>query len=117
MLGIPSQSQNKEAAWKFVYWASSKPNTLQIAIKGGDITRNSTWSDPAFVKAYPYPDWIEASSSTTAKYNNSYYLPSTTKLAAMGEIIDVTLQDIFIGKSIDDELQKAQQQTEDLLAQ
>lgn len=117
MLGIPSQSQKKTAAWKFVEWASSKPVTLQVAIKGGDITRSSTWTDPTFTKAYPYPDWIEASSSTTSKYNNTYYLPSTPKLGAMGEIIDVTLQNIFIGNPLDDELQKAQKQTEDLLTQ
>lgn len=116
MLGIPSQSGNKKLAWKFISWASSKPVTLHIAIKGGDITRSSTWVDPSFVKVYPFPDWIDASSTTTSKYNDTYYLPSTTKLSAMGEIIDVALQNIFIGKSAGDELKSAQQQTEDLLA-
>jgi len=117
MLGIPSQSQNKEAAWKFIAWASSKPVTVHVAINGGDITRISTWTNPDFMKAYPYPDWINASSSTTLKYNSTYYLPATTKLSAMAEIIDVALQNIFIGKNLNSELESAQKQTEDVLAQ
>lgn len=115
MIGMASASKNKDGAWKFMEWASSKPIALKIAIIGGDVARSSIWTDPQFKAKYPYPDWIQASSMTTDKYNSTYFLPTSTKLSAMSQIIDIALEDIYDGKSLSSEMANAQQETDALL--
>ncbi len=115
MMAIPSQTAKKKAAWNFISWATSKEVALHVAINGGDIARNSTWSEPEFKDAYPFPDWIKASQDTTNKYNSTYFLPYHPKMGAMGEIVDVTLQEIYIGNPLEEQLAKAEKETMELL--
>jgi len=115
MLAITAASQKKEAAWKFIEWATSKKTALYVAVESGNVSRHSTWSEPEFIKKYPYPDWIEASSSTTNDYNNTYYMTTHPKLGALGEIIDISLQNIYMGADVKEELTKAEKATKELL--
>lgn len=52
-LMIPSGSQNKEAAWEFIKWATSKEMCV-LAMQAGQFgARQSTWSDPRAVETLP----------------------------------------------------------------
>ena len=49
---INSKSQNKQAAFLFLQWATSKPTSLQTAAAGLATTRVSAWSSDAFKRAF-----------------------------------------------------------------
>lgn len=46
--GINAASQNKEAAWLFLQWATSKPTAELIAAGGGTPPRASAWDNAEF---------------------------------------------------------------------
>jgi multiple sugar transport system substrate-binding protein len=54
--------KNKEAAWLFTQWASSRPVQFHLMVEGAMIgTRTSIYADPEFVKAHKMPKtWVEA---------------------------------------------------------
>jgi multiple sugar transport system substrate-binding protein len=49
---INSKSRNKQAAFLFLQWATSKPTSLQTAAAGLATTRLSAWSSEAFKNAF-----------------------------------------------------------------
>jgi multiple sugar transport system substrate-binding protein len=58
-LGIPANSQNKEAAWYFIQWATSKEMDPPISTQTGGATRLSTWSNDTYTSALN-PEYVEA---------------------------------------------------------
>lgn len=68
-IGIPSNAQNKEAAFLLMQWLTSKEADKAIAIAGGNPSRFSTHSDPDVLELHPHlevfgealkyadPDW------------------------------------------------------------
>ncbi|MCL4561388.1 MAG: sugar ABC transporter substrate-binding protein [Chloroflexi bacterium] len=47
-LGIPANSQNKEAAWYFIQWATSKAIEPKIGTKTGGAPRLSSWDNATY---------------------------------------------------------------------
>lgn len=59
-MGIPSNSANKEAAWLFMQWMTSKETDRAIVEAGGDPGRLSTLADPELQARFPeYPVILE----------------------------------------------------------
>ena len=68
-IGIPSNAQNKEAAFLLMQWLTSKEADKAIAIAGGNPSRFSSHSDPEVLEVHPHlevfgealkyadPDW------------------------------------------------------------
>jgi multiple sugar transport system substrate-binding protein len=68
-IGIPTNAQNKEAAFLLMQWLTSKEQDLAIAMAGGNPSRFSTYQDQGLNDKYPYsatfgealqyadPDW------------------------------------------------------------
>ncbi len=68
-IGIPSNAQNKEAAFLLMQWLTSKEQDLAIAMAGGNPSRFSTYQDAGLNEKFPYsatfgealefadPDW------------------------------------------------------------
>ena len=68
-IGIPSNAQNKEAAFLLMQWLTSKEQDLAIAMEGGNPSRFSTYQNAALNEKFPYsatfgealqyadPDW------------------------------------------------------------
>ena len=55
-MGIPANSKNKEAAFLFIQWMTTKRADRRIVELGGDPVRISTLTDPVLAKKYPeYP--------------------------------------------------------------
>jgi len=52
-LGIPSNSQNKEAAFLFIQWMTSKEIDRRLAEIGADPVRYSTFADPELQATHP----------------------------------------------------------------
>jgi multiple sugar transport system substrate-binding protein len=115
MLGIPEGSNNKEAAWLFTQWATSKSLALKIALSSGNIARSSIWTNDEFVKTYPYPDWIKASKDTIENYISDYYLPEVVKFGAIADELDIALEEIYMGAPMKETLEKVQAKTVEIL--
>jgi multiple sugar transport system substrate-binding protein len=58
-LGIPANSENKEAAWYFVQWATSKELDPEIGTQTGGATRLSTWNNDTYTSTLN-PEYAEA---------------------------------------------------------
>lgn len=56
IVGINKASQNQDAAWLFLQWATSKPTSALLGASGATPPRKSTWSDPAFQKSFGAKD-------------------------------------------------------------
>ena len=68
-IAIPSNAQNKEAAFLLMQWLTSKRIDKLIALEGGSPSRFSTYNDPDVIAKYPHskifaealkhadPDW------------------------------------------------------------
>ena len=55
-IGIPANAQNKEAAFLFIQYITSKAGDRRMVELGGDPVRLSTLTDPEFVAKFPeYP--------------------------------------------------------------
>lgn len=52
-LGINAKSANKEAAWAFIKWATSKEIMLKTQQGGNPGVRHSVWDDPQGVTGFP----------------------------------------------------------------
>ena len=59
-MGIPANSQNKEAAFLFMQWMTSPEIDRELALIGGDPVRISTMADPEMQELFPeYPVILE----------------------------------------------------------
>jgi len=59
-MGIPDNSANKEAAFLFIQWMTSKETDRKIVEAGGDPVRMSTMTDPELQDRFPeYPVILE----------------------------------------------------------
>lgn len=60
-LSIYSNSENKEAAWLFIQWATSKDVALEGLMAGIPSARNSAWDSDQFKQNDTTPEWTQAS--------------------------------------------------------
>ena len=54
VMGIPSNSQNQEAAWLFIQWFTNKRMDLELAKAGANPIRTSTHADPELQATFPW---------------------------------------------------------------
>ena len=104
-MAVSAQSRNKEAAYFFIQWATTKKNFIRELLAGVGVGRVSTWSEPE-VKAKPKmpADWYEA------------YLDSLKiGRAGLPEIVDVTQYRDIIGVQIQKAIEGAK--SADVMAQ
>lgn len=60
-LSVYSNSRNKEAAWLFIQWATSKDVALEGLMTGIPSARNSAWDSDQFKQNDTTPEWTQAS--------------------------------------------------------
>jgi len=110
MLGMGKQSKNKEAAYLFLEWATSKKVGKVIAINNGTAARTSLWQDEEFMKKYPQ-DWVKASLDSSP-ISDKLAIPQIKELGQVGEYLEIALNEIYGGnKSTADALKEAETKT------
>ena len=110
MLGMGKGSQNKEAAWLFLQWATSKQMGLDVGLKKGVVVRTSLWSNADFLKKVPR-DYAEASAQS-APAGDIYLYPMIKELGQIGDYVSIALDEVYAGqKSVEAALKDAQQKT------
>jgi len=88
-MGISSGSENKDAAWQFIEWASSKEIDLLAQQEGNFSARNSTWADSASTDDLPEQliEVIESSNEIAYPYDRPYMQDGAEARTAIGELI------------------------------
>ncbi len=64
-LAISAQSENQEAAWRFMEWAAGKAVAVRAQAAGLTMARTSAWEDPAVADAI-FPGLAESGSAISA---------------------------------------------------
>ena len=112
-LGIPSNSQNKEAAFLFIQWMTSKAADRKLAEIGADPVRTSTFSDPELQATHPeYVTILQQLDCADMDWR-----PLIPELAAMdAPILGVKLSEFVIGeKTAQEALDEAAVEIHDLM--
>lgn len=88
-MGISSGSENKDACWEFIKWATSKEMNLLAQQEGNFSARNSTWEDDAATEGVPAElvKVIEESNQIAAPYDRPYMQDAAEARTAIGELI------------------------------
>jgi ABC-type glycerol-3-phosphate transport system substrate-binding protein len=106
---IPKDSENKEAAWQFIQWATSADVQLRSAILGprSDVTRKSVWENQEFVDLKA--SWGDWSSVTLASLEESVpeYRPRIANWTEVGDRLGVALSEVISGQRSAEEALKA----------
>ncbi len=113
-MAVSSQSRNKEAAYLFTQWATSKANMVRELMAGVGVGRTSTW-DSAEVKAKPKmpADWYQAYQASLKIGRQG--LPEIVGVTEYRDIIGVAIQKAIEGAPAAQVLGEAQKEFQDLL--
>jgi multiple sugar transport system substrate-binding protein len=82
LYAIGTGSENKDLAYDFIRFATTKANDKLLTLEGGIGCRKSTWSDTDVNAIIPYYHKLEE------LHQNAKTLPRTAKWAVIAEIID-----------------------------
>lgn len=111
-------SKNKEAAWLFLQWASSKDITLKRGLKTGVPARASSWNSPELKEKL----WYIGEGAYTEmcleslKIADAQYRPIFPNWNEMGDILGIAVQSVIAGgNTAEDALNKAQKDIEVML--
>ncbi|MGN6751075.1 MAG: ABC transporter substrate-binding protein [Intrasporangium sp.] len=95
-LGVNEASDNKDNAWKFIEWATSKAQTLENQKAGVPGPRTSVWGNPEAVSTYPKD--LVAAMAEGDKGAVGYDRPRVTKVAEAREMVGQPIVDAITGK-------------------
>jgi sorbitol/mannitol transport system substrate-binding protein len=130
-LALESSSKHKDAAFKFMTWATSKDYIKLVGDTKGWVvappgTRKSTYENPEYKKAAPFSDvvlsQIEKANIThptkdPVPYTGIQYV-SIPEFAQLGTNVSQDFSAVIAGqKSVDDALKDAQKQANDIAKQ
>lgn len=91
-LGISADSQNKDAAWEYLVWATSKPIEIELA-PSGPGARRSTLSGPELQKTYiEYSMMLETLDSALGR-------PRIPVWPQMNDAIAASLSEVMVGQT------------------
>ena len=95
-LGVNEASGNRDNAWKFIEWATSKAQTLENQKSGVPGPRVSVWADPSAVSTYPAD--LVAAMTEGGKGAVGFDRPLVVKVAQAREIVGQPIVDAITGK-------------------
>lgn len=110
---IPYLSENPEAAWMFIQWATSKDVSLRLLrnkVAGGRI---SPWGD-AEVKAMFPADFIEAFQEG-AEIASSVWNPPVVAATEVRDVIGAVIVDAILGEDVASSAKKAAEQMKKIM--
>ncbi len=114
-LAINPFSKNKEAAWLYIAWASSRAVQLRMSIEGSMTgTRLSIYNDPEYLKAQTLPkDWVDAVKGSIE--SGQPQLPQIKDVTQFRDIFGVALTKMIEGGDPKTLLEEATKEFEPIL--
>ncbi len=112
-LGMNASSQNKDAAWEFVKWATSAPVVMALQQKGTPGARTSVWASPDSLTGFPaeYAKVVQAQSAMGVGFDR----PLVVKVAQARDIIGNPIVVSIQGGDVDGAIKDADSQFNDFL--
>ena len=95
--GMNKDSKNKGAAWLFIEWATSPTLMKEIAPEYGCPARQSSYSDPDYVKAMPSQEFIDAQLYMMTQGVNPYPQLIHAKYGEGADIVSKEMSNIIAG--------------------
>jgi multiple sugar transport system substrate-binding protein len=95
--GMNKSSKNKGAAWLFMQWATSPTLMKEIAPEYGCPARQSSYADPAYVKAMPSQEFIDAQLYMMTKGVNPYPQLINAKYGEGADIVSKEMSNVIAG--------------------
>lgn len=93
-VGIPANSQNKNAAFLFLQWLTSKETEKKLALKAVTPARNSTFNDPEVLAAYPAFEVVKEAVS----YANPDWRPGIPEITRIqSQLLGVAINQVMTG--------------------
>lgn len=99
--GIPSSTENADAAWEFLKWATSSAVQKKMGMDGtynyqfSDFSRKSNYADPELKAIYPY---LDAQESMMLQGNGKVARPPAPIYTTLEGILGLQLNKILIGE-------------------
>lgn len=105
LLGINPYSENKDLAWKFIRWATSKEIVLKTQQKGNQGARMSVWNSSQGTSSFPkeLSDVIKESSEGGVDHDR----PTVINIEDAREVVGSTVQAILNGGDAKSVVEKA----------
>jgi multiple sugar transport system substrate-binding protein len=97
-IGMSPYSQNKDACWEFIQWATGKEMDLRTQIRGNSSARTSTWNNPLATKGYP--DELVAVINESSKYGRDRDRPNLINVGEARTIIGEIIVAAINGRDI-----------------
>lgn len=105
LLGINPYSKDKDLAWKFIRWATSKEIVLKTQQKGNQGARMSVWNSSEGIASFPkeLSDVIKESSKGGIDHDR----PTVINIGDAREAVGSTVQAVINGQDVKSAVQKA----------
>jgi len=100
---IPAASKNREAAYLFLQWATSRDVLLKVALSSPHVavTRNKVWEAAEFLKKYNFDfgagSYIKAFQDTL-KVAPFWYRPAIPEFNKVGDRLGIAVQEAIVKK-------------------
>ncbi|MFC4597259.1 ABC transporter substrate-binding protein [Cohnella hongkongensis] len=104
-LSMNANAADKEAAWQFIQWATSKEMVATLQKKGNPGVRNSVWNDPESTGGFP-PELVEVALENF-KIGVGHDRPQVISVGEAREIIGDIVVKAMLGEDIQAAADKA----------
>ncbi|MFN8594192.1 MAG: sugar ABC transporter substrate-binding protein [Thermomicrobiales bacterium] len=98
LFGMNSKSANKDAAWLFTQWVTSKPTSLLVARNRAALPRKSAWMDPQFREQFGEQAAEAAlanlAAANGAKFTRAWFNP---KWPQVGDALAIAVNEVVVG--------------------
>lgn len=112
-ISMPATSKNKEAAWEFIKWATSKELTLKAQAKSVPSARSSVWESKEGVANFP-PQLVQVIAKS-GKIGFPYDRPAVIAVGAARDIVGLVIVAAINGEDVKAAANKANEEYQALL--
>lgn len=120
LLSINQASKEKELAWVFLQWGTSKDMLLKLATEGTHVAipRSTVLNDPQYIEVNNFGDgdWAKAYNDCLNLAAKDYY-PLNKDWPEVSDIITASLSEVFTGKDAQTAMDEANQKIDNLMKQ
>jgi multiple sugar transport system substrate-binding protein len=113
-ISVSAQSKNKEAAWYFVQWATSREMVLRQAKAKIPVARESAWKSPEFQGSLP-KEWLAAFQASLPDGYPNQANPVVVAVPETRDVIGAAIVAVIEGQPAKDAAEKAQKAVAEII--
>jgi multiple sugar transport system substrate-binding protein len=106
-ISISAQSKNKEAAWYFIQWATSRDMVLRQAKAKIPVARKSAWESPEFQSSLP-KEWLAAVQASLPDGYPNQANPVVVAVPETRDVIGAAIVAVIEGQNAKEAAERAQ---------